>query len=182
MSIVALDLDGTLITYEKIYSIYKRAYEKTIETLKRKNVRIPTELEKHSNEYYRAFREIERFREEFEKIYDEILKENSYLKEEKERAERIYNSIITKFKPRDVYIITGNPKGREIIKNILPEISEEKIFITSEGNYEGEKISLLKRLNIEIYIADLDIDKKIAEEAGVKFLNVKEIEKELFSR
>ncbi len=182
MSIVALDLDGTLITYEKIYSIYKRAYEKTIETLKRKNVRIPTELEKHGNEYYRAFREIERFTEEFEKIYDEILKENSYLKEEKERAERIYNFVITEFKPKDVYIITANPKAKEIIKNILPEIPEEKIFITWGGNYEEEKIPLLIKLNAEIYIGDLPVDKKIAEKAGVRFLNIREIERELFSR
>ncbi|MGC9031723.1 MAG: hypothetical protein ACP5H7_03115, partial [Minisyncoccia bacterium] len=99
-----------------------------------------------------------------------------------ERAKKIYRFVIEKFNPRDIYIISGNSKAKEIVENILSQIPKEKIFITSEGNYKDEKISLLKRLSIEIYIADLDIDKKIAEEAGVRFLNVKEIEKELFSR
>ncbi|MGC9200858.1 MAG: HAD family hydrolase [Candidatus Aenigmatarchaeota archaeon] len=181
MSTVALDLDGTLISFERIYEIYRKAYEETIKSLKEKGVKIPKELEKHGEEYYRAFREIEGFSGEFDKIYYEILKENSYLKEEEERAKKIYRFIIEKFNPRDIYIVSGNSKAKEIVEKILPEFPKEKIFVTKPGNYEEEKVSLFKKLKIELYIGDLEVDEKIARNANIRFLNVKDIEKEILS-
>jgi len=77
----------------------------------------------------------------------------------------------------------GYPKAKEIVKLILPNVSENRVVIVGI-DYEEEKQKFLERFKGEaLYVADVEeLDGRVAEKAGVKFVNVREIEKELFEK
>jgi phosphoglycolate phosphatase-like HAD superfamily hydrolase len=174
--IVVMDLDGTLIRKEKAEKMYRAAYDETLRELEKRGISISSEYKPHS---YRNFREmskrIKEFLGIFLKKYEEIFNSfKSEVEEEKERAKKIY----------EYFVLNGaNPKAKEIVKLILPNVSENRVVIVGI-DYEEEKQKFLERFKGEaLYVADVEeLDGRVAEKAGVKFVNVREIEKELFEK
>jgi hypothetical protein len=118
------------------------------------------------------------FLEEYEKLFKNFKDE---FEREKDRAQKVYEFLLSKYKPKNVRILTANSKGKDIARIILPNIPEDNVIIIDGVNYEEEKRKFLEKLEGNtLYVADDILDEKIAKEARVKFLNIREVEKELF--
>jgi hypothetical protein len=179
-----LDLDGTLIKQEKAERMYREAYYGAIIKLEERGVYVP---DKYKNHTYSNFRELSRkiedftnvFLEEYERSFNNFRRE---IEEEKERAQKIYEYLISTYKPDEVWVLTANPKGKDIIKIILPNIPENRVVIVNGVEYEEEKQRFLEKFEGRtLYVADLDsLDGEIAKRSNTSFLNVREIEKQLF--
>jgi len=82
-----------------------------------------------------------------------------------------------------VFILTANPKGDEIINEILPEIRRERVLIVNGNTYVEDKkaeLEKLKNLGKVLYVADIDeIDFVAAKEAGVNYLNINSLMEEI---
>ena len=179
-----LDLDGTLIKQEKVERMYRDAYYEAIRKLEKRGVHVP---DKYKNHTYSNFRELSRkiedfttvFLEEYERSFNNFRRE---IEEEKERAQKIYEYLISTCKPDEVWVLTANPKGKDIIKIILPNIPENRVVIANGVEYEEEKQRFLEKFEGRtLYVADLDsLDGRIAKRNNTSFLNVREIEKQLF--
>jgi beta-phosphoglucomutase-like phosphatase (HAD superfamily) len=179
-----LDLDGTLIKQEKVERMYREAYYGAIRKLEERGVHVP---DKYKNHTYSNFRELSRkiedfttvFLEEYERSFNNFRRE---IEEEKERAQKIYEYLVSKCKLDNVWVLTANPKGKDITKIILPNIPENRVVIVNGIEYEEEKQRFLEKFEGRtLYVADLDsLDGGIAKRSNTSFLNVREIEKQLF--
>lgn len=182
--IIVMDLDGTLIRKEKAEKMYRAAYDETLRELEKRGISIPSEYKPHSYQNFREMsKRIKEFLEIFLKKYEEIFNSfKSEIEEEKERAKKIYEYFVLNG-AREIWILTANPKAKEIVKLILPNVSENRVVIVGI-DYEEEKQKFLERFKGEaLYVADVEeLDGRVAEKAGVKFVNVREIEKELFEK
>jgi beta-phosphoglucomutase-like phosphatase (HAD superfamily) len=178
-----LDLDGTLISQEKAERMYREAYYGAIRKLEERGVHVP---DKYKNHAYSNFRELSRKIEDFSTVYLEEYERsfNNFrreIEEEKERAQKIYEYLISTCKPDEVWILTANPKGKDIIKIILPSIPENRVVIVNVVKYEEEKQRFLEKFEGKtLYVADTELDGEIAKRSNTSFLNVREIEKQLF--
>ncbi len=182
--IIIFDLDGTLIRNCTANKLYKEGYLRTIAELEKSGRQIPGYLKKHSYENFcRLSQDIKEMYEIFKEKYLQVLKENKIeIEKEKPRARKIIELTISKYNPKEIYILSANPHANYISKILVPCMPDNNI-LTVEGinYYQKEKVlqSLKKSQNGTteiIYIGDLEWDGEIAENVGVKFLNIKEIE------
>jgi phosphoglycolate phosphatase-like HAD superfamily hydrolase len=182
--VVVMDLDGTLIREEKAFRMYKMAYDETLRELEKRGISVPSECKPHSYQNFREMsKRIKEFFEIFLKKYEEIFNSfKSEIEEEKERAKKIYEYFVLNG-AREIWILTANPKAKEIVKLILPNVPENRVVIVGI-DYEEEKQKFLERFKGKaLYVADVEeLDGKVAEKAGVKFVNVREIERKLFEK
>jgi phosphoglycolate phosphatase-like HAD superfamily hydrolase len=178
-----LDLDGTLISPEKAERMYREAYYGAIRKLEERGVHVPDKYKDHAySNFHELSRKIEDFStlylEEYERRFNNFRRE---IEEEKGRARKIYEYLISTYKPNEVWILTANPKGRDIIKIILPNIPEDRVVIVNGVKYEEEKQRFLEKFKGRtLYIADTESDGEIAKKSNAEFLNIREIEKQLF--
>jgi len=81
-----------------------------------------------------------------------------------------YEYFVAQYKPKDVFILTANPKGDIIVKEVLPKVSGERILIVDSCSYVEEKkreLMRLKSLGKVIYVADRDeLDLIVVKEVG----------------
>jgi hypothetical protein len=191
--ILVIDLDGTLISDELAQKIYREAYIETLKIMSERGIEIPDEFSSHSFENYcKVAERYEEFKEIYKTIYPKAMEKYiDDVRREEGRAKSIYYYLVNQYNPKSVYILTANPNGNVIISEILPEIPRENIIVVDGIKYvENKKKALenLKNLGKVLYIADRDdIDRPVAEEAGVYYCNVetiigelKEKEKELY--
>jgi len=178
-----VDLDGTLISKELSKKAFEEIYSRAIARLEEKGTFV---AEEYKTPNFYNFRKISKevkefiplFLEEYERIFEKFKDE---LEREKDRAQKIYEFLLLKYKPKNVCILTANSKGKDIARIILPNIPEDNVIIVNGVNYEEEKRKFLEKLEDDtLYVADDIVDEKIAKEAGVEFLNIREVEKELF--
>jgi hypothetical protein len=191
--ILVIDLDGTLISDEVAQKIYREAYIETLKIMRERGIEILDEFFSHSFENYcKVAERYEEFKEIYKTIYPKAMEKYiDDVRREGGRARSIYYYLVNQYNPKSVYILTANPKGDDIISEILPEIPRENIIVVDGIKYiENKKKVLenLKNLGKVLYVADMDdIDRPAAEEAGVYYRNVetiigelKEKEKELY--
>jgi len=179
--ILAIDLDGVLVSEDSALEIYEEAYLDTLEDLRKMGIKIPEEYRVHSFENYCKIAKGEHgelFREIYRRNYLKTLEEHSdeIVESNRERAINVYNQAVSSYNPRDVFILTANPGGKSIVKKLIPEIEEDKIIVVDDTAYVENKSEELKKLNSlgrVIYIADRDdIDAEVARRAGVEYVNV----------
>ena len=183
--VLVLDLDGTIIDQKVSDKLYTHAYCETLDKLKKNGINIPQELQTPS---YDNFRRMAVERKDFLPIYTEVLKKvvkmyENEIRREELRARSILGKLIEKYNPKDIYVLTANQEAPYIVGIILPSIPKEKVITINGVNYE-EKEEILRKIkrNSEkvIYVANLEIDEKIAKNAEVEFFDVKNLERDLY--
>ena len=189
--ILVIDLDGTLISEESIRKIYEESYYKTLEIMEKRGHKIRKKFRNHSFQNYRAISNMYRDKD-FDKIYINVFLTvlEKYLHRivemDIERARNIYFQLVYSYSPRDVFILTANPGGRLILRELIPEIPQDKIVIVSGTRYVEEKKNVLEKLKSfgkVLYIADKDdIDAETANRAGVNYININSLVSCLNSR
>lgn len=183
--VLAFDLDGTLIGGELAEKIYEEAYKRTVEIMREMGIEIHDKFESYSFENScELARRFRLFGEIYKDVYPQVLKKYiDDIRKERRRAKAIYKYFTERYRPKYVFILTANPMGDVIIKEILPEIPTERILIVNGLTYVEDKKRALERLKIlgEVkYIADKDeIDRVAAMKAGVDYINVSFVIEEL---
>ena len=124
------------------------------------------------------------FNEAYKEVYERVWRKYiDDIRREREKAKKIYGYLINRYKLKYVFILTANPKGDEIINEILPEIRRERVLIVNGNTYVEDKkaeLEKLKNLGKVLYVADIDeIDFVAAKEAGVDYLNIHLLMEEL---
>jgi len=183
--VLVIDLDGTLVSEEISERIYKEAYMETLERVRERGIEIPAEFHSYSfKNYCELTKKSKMFNETYKEVYERVWRKYiDGIRREKERAKVIYGYLINRYRPRYVFILTANPKGDEIIDEILPEIRRERVLIVNGNTYVEDKkteLEKLKNLGRVLYVADRDeLDFVAAKEAGVDYINVYSLVEEL---
>jgi len=128
--VLVIDLDGTLIPEEISQRVYKEAYIETLERMKERGIEVPLEFYHHAFEKYCELSEkYELFNELYERVYPEVLEKYfNDIRKQRERAKRIFEYLVNLYRPKDIFILTANPKGADIIKEIFARDTQGKSF------------------------------------------------------
>jgi hypothetical protein len=184
IDILVLDLDGTLLTEEISRKMFEEAYYGTLEKLEDAGIVVDP---KYRNPTFSNFNELSREIKDYLSYFLVVFERsfNNYRRKieenERSRAEKIYDYLVSTYKPKEVLILTANSKGKEIIRIILPNIPEDRVIIINGAEYIEDKQKFLKKLKgRKLYVADTEFDEEIAKKSNAEFLNIREIEKQLF--